>query len=74
MDVTSVGIMVDEKRSVLESKLKNDDIDDFDIEDLDKTDNRKDVMIIFKNQIDVRYLPDKLHELLGDCKTKKSTE
>ncbi len=74
MDVTSVGIMVDEKRSVLESKLKNDDIDDFDIEDLDKTDNRKDVMIIFKNQIDVRYLADKLHEILGDCKTNKSTE
>ena len=74
MDVTSVGIMVDEKRSVLESKLKNDEIDDFDIEDLDKTDNRKDIMIIFKNQIDVRYLADKLHELLGDCTTKKSTE
>lgn len=74
MDVTSVGILVDEKRSVLESRLKNDDIDDFDIQDLDKADQRKDVMIIFKNQIDVRYLPDRLHELLGDCATKKSTE
>lgn len=74
MDITSVGILVDEKRSVLEAKLKNDDIDDFDIQDLDKADQRKDVMIIFKNQIDVRYLPDKLQELLGDCATKKSTE
>lgn len=74
MDITSVGILVDEKRSVLETKLKNDDIDEFDIEDLDKVDQRKDVMIIFKNQIDVRYLPDKLHGILGDCATKKSTE
>lgn len=74
MDITSVGILVDEKRSVLETKLKNDDIDEFDIEDLDKVDQRKDVMIIFKNQIDVRYLPDRLHGILGDCATKKSTE
>jgi len=74
MDITSVGILVDEKRSVLEAKLKNDDIDDFDIQDLDKIDQRKDVMIIFKNQIDVRYLPSKLHGILGDCATKKSTE
>lgn len=74
MDITSVGILVDEKRSVLETKLKNDDIDDFDIQDLDKADQRKDVMIIFKNQIDVRYLPDRLHGILGDCATKKSTE
>ncbi|MEA3343987.1 MAG: hypothetical protein U9Q92_07550 [archaeon] len=74
MDITSVGILVDEKRSVLEAKLKNDDIDDFDIQDLDKADQRKDVMITFKNQIDVRYLPGKLHGILGDCATKKSTE
>ncbi len=74
MDITRVGILVDEKRSVLETKLKNDDIDEFDIEDLDKVDQRKDVMIIFKNQIDVRYLPDRLHGILGDCATKKSTE
>lgn len=74
MEITSVGILVDEKRAVLEKKLKHDDIDDFDLEDLDKVDARKDIMIIFKNAIEVRYLPDKLHEILGDCSTKKSTE
>ena len=74
MDVTSVGLLIDEKRSVLEKKLNNSEVDDFDIEDLDKNDGRKDVMIIFKDSVDARYIYQKLYDILGECGTKRETE
>ena len=74
MDVTSISILIDEKRTVLEKKLKHGDIDDFDIEDLDKVDGRKDVMIIFKDAVDARYLYKKLFDILGECGVKRDTE
>lgn len=74
MDITSVNLLVDEKRTVLEKKLKNPEVDEFDIEDLDKTDSRKDVVIIFKDVVDARYVYQKLYDILGDCGTKRDTE
>lgn len=74
MDITSVNLLVDEKRSVLEKKLKNPEVDEFDIEDLDKKDCRKDVVIIFKDVVDARYVYQKLHDILGECGTKRDTE
>lgn len=75
MDVTTVGFLIDEKRAALESKIKKSGVvDDFDIEDLDKADNRKDVMITFKEPVDSKFLQETLHSIFGEAKTKHMVE
>jgi len=69
MEVTTIGFLIDEKRAVLEKKLKASSlIDDFDIEDLDKSDVRKDVFVTFKEPINARFLNDTLKKIFGEIK------
>lgn len=71
MEITTVGFLANAKRSELEKILKSSDmIDDFDIEELDKIDGRKDVMLVFKTPIDAKYVGSKLNELLGKIEKK----
>lgn len=75
MQINSIGLLVRAKRSELESKLKNNgEIDDFDIQDLDKIDEMKDVMISFTNPVDLKYASDSIQDLLKDIVTIKTYE
>lgn len=69
MLVTSMGLLVNGERKRFESTLKQSDIiDDFDIVDLDKNDNKKDIMISFKDPVDIRFLAGALESLAGAAK------
>lgn len=75
MQVTSISLLVRAKRSELESKLKNNgEIDDFDIQDLDKADEMKDVMISFTNPVDLKYASESIQDLLKDIVMIKTYE
>ena len=75
MEITTLSLIIDEKRSNLENMIKKSDmIDEFDIEDLDDKDGRKDVMISFKEAVDSKFLQDALHSIFGDAKTKHTIE
>ncbi len=73
MEITAVGLIVDEKRAVLEKILKNESVDSFDIEDLDKKDARKDVFVCFANPVESKYIPQVLTEIFGNIGTKKAS-
>ncbi len=64
--ITTLSFLINIPRAELEEKLKNNEyIDEFEIEELDDKDIRKDVFIIFKNPVDIRYLPNVISEILG---------
>ncbi len=64
--VTTVSFLINSSRSELENLLKNNEyVDDYEIEDLDDKDIRKDVFVIFKNPIDIRYLSNILQDILN---------
>ncbi|MEA3229532.1 MAG: hypothetical protein U9P44_01330 [archaeon] len=71
MEILSVELVIDDKRKVLEDKIgKADNIDNFDIEDLDKNDERKSLVIFFKEPININYISKYLISVLGEHKAK----
>lgn len=75
MEVTSVSFLIDEKKAELEKKIKASGlIDDYEIEELDKVDGRKDVTISFKEPVNARFLRDILLKIFGEIKGRKPTE
>jgi len=74
MEITAIGLLLDERREVLEKALKNDLIDSFEIEELDEKDSRKDVFICFSNPVESKYIHEVISDILGNAKTKKTTE
>ncbi len=64
MLVTAVDLLVNAKRKDLEAKLKSQKhVGDFDIEELDKKDGMKDVMVSFAEPVDLKYATTALNEL-----------
>ncbi len=54
--MTTFSVLVNKSRKELEDLLSNNDyVDDFEIEDLDKEDLRKEVFVVLKNPIDIRF-------------------
>ena len=71
MDITSVMFLINAKKAKLEEKFKNDErIDEFEIEDLDKNDQRKDVMIILNTPINHKYLTQMLESVVEGVEEK----
>ena len=71
MDITSVMFLINAKKAKLEEKFKNDErIDEFEIEDLDKNDQRKDVMIILNTPINQKYLTQMLESVVDGVEEK----
>ncbi|MCK4808126.1 MAG: hypothetical protein KAS90_00740 [Candidatus Aenigmarchaeota archaeon] len=71
MEVLSLEIIIDDKRASLDALLKKaENIDSFEIEDLDKTDERKSVVIFFKEPININYINSFLISVLGEHKAK----
>ena len=71
MEVLSLEIIIDEKQSALDAALKKaENIDSFEIEDLDKTDARKSVVLFFKEPININYINSFLISVLGEHKAK----
>ena len=71
MDITSVMFLINAKKAALEDKLKNDErIEEFEIEDLDKNDQRKDVMVILKTPINHKYLTEMLNSIVEGVEEK----
>ncbi|MCK5299860.1 MAG: hypothetical protein KAJ54_01810 [Candidatus Aenigmarchaeota archaeon] len=65
MFVTTVEFVVDIAKKELEDKLKAaDNVDEFDIEDLDKNDRRKNILIRFNNPVDMKYLWSEIAETI----------
>ena len=65
MFVTTVEFVVDIAKKELEDKLKAaDNVDEFDIEDLDKNDRRKNILIRFSNPVDMKYLWSEIAETI----------
>ncbi len=65
IQITSISFLINMQREELEEKLRgNEYIDEFEVEDLDDKDIRKDVFIIFKNPVDSKYVNDILREIL----------
>lgn len=72
MEITSVSFLIDQKRAVLEKKLSSSAlVDDYDIEDLDKTDSRKDVVVTFKEPVSVRFIQETLKKIVGEIGAKR---
>lgn len=68
-------MLIDEKRAILEKKLKTSGlIEDFEIEDLDKADRRKNIMLAFKNPVDAHFLNQLLVSILGQNQKKRLIE
>ena len=75
MQITTVGFLSNIKRAELEKKLSStDNIDDFDIENLDKADGMKDVMVVFKEPVDAKFIGAEMTELLGGLEKKIASE
>ena len=71
MEVLSLEIIVDEKHAELGKKLKDaDNIDSFEVEDLDKQDGRKSVVIFIKEPVNINYVNQFLTSILGEHKAK----
>ncbi|NOR84704.1 hypothetical protein GQ473_01160 [archaeon] len=71
MDITSIMFLINAKKTVLEEKLKNDErIEEFEMEELDKNDQRKDVMIILKTPINHKYLTEMLLSIVDGVEEK----
>jgi len=75
MQITTVGFLSNIKRADLEKKLSSaGNVDDFDIESLDKADGMKDIMVVFKEPVDAKFLGAELTELLGGLEKKMVSE
>ena len=62
VQITTASFLINMPRAELESLLNNNEyIDDFEIEDLDKKDTRKEVFIVFKNPIALKYFSEVVH-------------
>ncbi|MCK4928080.1 MAG: hypothetical protein KAS11_06395 [Candidatus Aenigmarchaeota archaeon] len=71
MEVLSLEIIIDDKHASLDALLKKaENIDSFEIEDLDKTDERKSVVLFFKEPININYINSFLISVLGEHKAK----
>ncbi len=71
MLVTAMGILINAKKKDLEEKLtSSEQIADFDIEDLDKNDRMKDVMVSLRNPTDLKFASEALEGLLGGIAVK----
>ncbi|MBW6462420.1 MAG: hypothetical protein K0B07_05220 [DPANN group archaeon] len=71
MEVLSLEIIIDDKKKVLEEKLSGaDNIDSFEIEDLDKIDVRKSIVIFLKEPVNINYINQLLVSVLGEHKAK----
>ena len=56
IQVTTASFLVNMSKVDLENLLNgNEYVDDFEIEELDKEDRRKEVFVVFKNPIDLKY-------------------
>ena len=65
MFVTTVEFVVDIAKKELEDKLKAaDNVDEFDIEELDKNDRRKNILVRFNNPVDMKYLWSEIAETI----------
>ena len=54
--MTTISVLINKSRKELEEMLSNNEyVDDFEIEELDKEDIRKEVFIVLKNPIDLRF-------------------
>ena len=66
MFVTTIEIVIDIKREDLKTKLDAcSNIEEFDIEELDKEDYRKNVLISFINPVDISGIESELKNTLG---------
>ena len=76
MYVTTIEIVMDIKKKDLEEKLNScTNIDEYNIEELDKEDYRKNVLISFANPIDIRGVETELKNTLKlEELPKKGTE
>lgn len=75
MEITMLEMIIDEKRTILEKKLKGSNlIEEFEIEDLDKVDRRKTVLLVFKNPVDAHYLNQLLISIFGATQKKQLIE
>lgn len=55
--MTTFSVLINKSRKELEDVLTNNEyVDDFEIEDLDKEDIRKEVFVVLKNPIDLRFV------------------
>ena len=67
MEVTAISIIVDKKRDELEKNLReSEQIEEFEIEDLDKNDVRKDAFIAFSSPVNLKYVNNILSDIIGD--------
>ena len=72
MEIISLEIVINDKLKVLEAKLKvADNIESFDVDALDKIDERKSVLLSFKEPINVNYINQFLVSILGEHKAKE---
>ncbi|GAF73230.1 unnamed protein product [marine sediment metagenome] len=67
MFVSGVELIVDKKKADLEASLKAaQNLDTFDIEDLDGNDIRKSVLVAFSELVDLRFLDEILKDVIGE--------
>ncbi len=72
MEALSLEMIMDEKKAVLEAALKKaDNIETFEIDSLDKKDERKSVVMYFKEPVNINYVHKYLVSVLGEHKAKK---
>ncbi len=66
MFVTTIEFVVDVSKKDLDEKLKAaENVDEFDIADLDKLDKRKNVLITFKDPVALRFIKDEIVSNIG---------
>lgn len=66
MFVTTIEFVVDEGKKELEEKLKAaENVEEFDIAELDKEDKRKNVLISFRNPVAVAFVRDEIINNIG---------
>lgn len=66
MYVTTIELVMDIKKDELKAKLSaSSNVEEYDIEELDKKDYRKNVLISFSNPIDLQGIETELKNTLG---------
>lgn len=65
--VNSIELVVDLKKEEIEKNLKAaDNLDSFDIEDLDDVDERKSVVLMFSEPVDMKYVAQSVKDIIGE--------
>ncbi len=65
MFITTIEIVAKGKKEEMEKKLKSSDVlAEFDIEELDKNDDMKNILLSFNNPIDVKYVSQAVTKIL----------